>query len=148
MLKRDHILIIDDHVELVDTLKKILDKENYYVESARTAKESLQKLKENFYSLLILDIKLPDRDGIILLESIKDTKPKTRKIIITGYPSIENAQEAINKNVDAYMIKPFSPEKLLEKVIAMEPDPRWVPEAKRDKEDAKRLLLEVQEELE
>ena len=61
----------------------------------------------------MIDVKLPDMEGIKLLKRIKDTVPKMRKIIITGYPSIQNAIEAVNQGADAYIVKPFDMDKVL-----------------------------------
>jgi DNA-binding NtrC family response regulator len=63
--------------------------------------------------LALIDVKLPDMEGIKLLKRIKDTVPKMRKIIITGYPSIQNAIEAVNQGADAYIVKPFDMDKVL-----------------------------------
>ncbi len=64
--------------------------------------------------MIIVDVKLSDMDGVKLIGFIEDTKPVIRKLIITGYPSIETAQEAIRYGVHEYIVKPFSPEQLLE----------------------------------
>ena len=61
----------------------------------------------------MIDIRLPDMEGIELLTRMKDTTPKMRKIIITGYPSIQNAIEAVNRGADAYLVKPFDMDKVL-----------------------------------
>jgi len=65
---------------------------------------------------LLVDLRLPDMDGIELLTAMRDTTPKIVKIIITGYPSLENAIEAVNRGADGYMVKPYSMEKLLDTV--------------------------------
>jgi DNA-binding NtrC family response regulator len=72
-------------------------------------------LKSNagFYNLALIDVRLLDMDGTELLTRIKDTVPRMRKIIITGYPSVRNAIEAVNKNADAYLLKPFDMGKVL-----------------------------------
>jgi len=61
----------------------------------------------------LIDIRLPDMEGIELLTKMKDATPKMRKIIITGYPTLQNAVEAVNRGADAYIIKPFDMEKVL-----------------------------------
>jgi DNA-binding NtrC family response regulator len=110
----DLVLIIEDDDKLRDTLEIFLKGKGYKVDSAQTGVEGLRKLKEDFYSLILLDVKLPDMDGVKLLELIEDTKPVIRKIIITGYPSIETAQEAVRHGAHEYILKPFPPEQLLE----------------------------------
>lgn len=114
MPPKDRILIIQDDDELKESLKKFLKGKGFKVDSVRTGVEALKKLKKEFYSLIIVDVKLSDMDGIKLIGFIEDTKPVIRKLIITGYPSIETAQEAIRYGVHEYIVKPFSPEQLLE----------------------------------
>jgi len=64
------------------------------------------------YNAALIDIRLPDMEGTELLTRMKDTVPKVRKIIITGYPSMKNAIEAVNRKADAYVLKPVDVEKL------------------------------------
>ena len=62
---------------------------------------------------MLVDRKLPDIDGVQLIQQIKDTDPKMRKVIFTGFPSINNAQQAKDYEVDAYLTKPIDPEDIL-----------------------------------
>jgi DNA-binding response OmpR family regulator len=68
------------------------------------------------YNLALVDLRLPDMDGIELLTSMREAVPKTVKIIITGYPSQENAIEAVNRGADGYIVKPYTMEDLLRKI--------------------------------
>lgn len=110
---RPSILIVEDDVNICETLKTILQQKGYSVDTAKNGREAIQKSKAKFFNLALLDIKLPDVEGTKLLTKIHDTLPKMVKIIITGYPSLENAVEALNLGADAYIIKPVNPEKLL-----------------------------------
>jgi DNA-binding NtrC family response regulator len=107
------ILIVEDDANIRGTLSTILTQEGYRVDTAETGKEAIQKSKTTFYNLALLDIKLPDMEGTKLLTTIHITLPKMIKIMITGYPSLENAVEALNLGADAYIIKPAKPEELL-----------------------------------
>jgi two-component system NtrC family response regulator len=107
------ILIVDDDENIREVLVAILEDEGYIVEEAGTAKSAIEKTKKNFYNLALIDVRLPDMEGIELLTKIKDTVPKMRKIIITGYPTLQNAIEAVNRRADAYIMKPFDMEKVL-----------------------------------
>ena len=78
-----------------------------------TGRRPIQKANEKFYNIALIDIRLPDISGVELLAKIKETKPKMRKIIITGYPTLQNAVETLNKGADAYIIKPLDIEKTL-----------------------------------
>ena len=92
---------------------KILQSEGYSVDTAETGREAIEKSEAQFYNLVLLDIKLPDMEGTKLLTAINETLPKMIKIMLTGYPALENAVEALNQGADAYIIKPVKPEKLL-----------------------------------
>jgi len=94
-------------------MKTILEDEGYIVDLAATGSEAIQKTKKSAYNVALLDIRLPDMEGIELLKLIKDTVPRTRKIMLTGYPSMQNAIAALNKNADAYLIKPIDIENFL-----------------------------------
>jgi len=80
---------------------------------ADCACKAVEMTKKNVYNLALIDIRLPDMEGIELLTKMKPTIPKTRKIIITGYPTLQNAIEAVNNGADAYIMKPFDMEKVL-----------------------------------
>ncbi len=97
-------------------MKAILEDEGYLVDLACTGKEAIQKTEEKTYNVALLDIRLPDMEGVELLKLMKDTVPRTRKIMVTGYPSMQNAIGALNKNADAYLVKPVEIEKLLNTV--------------------------------
>jgi two-component system, NtrC family, nitrogen regulation response regulator NtrX len=111
--KQARILIVDDDESIRTTLKAILEDEGYFVNTAASGKEAIQKTQETAYNLTLLDIRLPDIEGVELLKLLKENIPRTRKIMLTGYPSIQNAVAAVNKNADAYLIKPVDIEKLL-----------------------------------
>jgi DNA-binding NtrC family response regulator len=113
MGKRARILVIDDNEGIRKVLKTILEDEGYSVDTAAHGKEAIRKSYGKFYNLALIDIKLPDMEGTKLLKRIKDTVPKMRKIILTGYPSIKNAIEAVNQGADAYIVKPFDMDKVL-----------------------------------
>jgi len=107
------ILIVDDDENIRKVLTTILEEEGYIIESVDTGKKAIERTKRKAYNLALIDIRLPDIEGIELLTKMKDTTPKMRKIIITGYPTIQNAIEAVNRGADAYIVKPFDMEKAL-----------------------------------
>ena len=110
------ILIIDDDENIRKVLTAILEEEGYIVDSVGTAKKAIAETERQFYNLALIDIRLPDREGVELLTRMKDTSPRMRKIIITGYPTLANAVRAVNKGADAYIIKPFDMEKVLKTI--------------------------------
>ena len=110
------ILIVDDDESIREVLTSILTDEGYIVEAVDTGEKAIKATHEKFYNLALIDIRLPDMEGTKLLTRLKDTVPQMRKIIITGYPTLQNAIEAVNKGADAYIIKPIDMEETL-KVI-------------------------------
>jgi len=107
------ILIVEDDASIRETLSIILQQKGYTTDTAKNGKEAIQKSKAKFFNIALLDIKLPDMEGTKLLTTMHENTPKMVKIMITGYPSLENAVEALNQGADAYIIKPVKPEKLL-----------------------------------
>ncbi len=106
MVKK-RVLIVDDDEVVRNNFKAILELEGYIADTAVTGKEALDKSNASFYNLALIDIRLPDMEGTQLLTAIRDTDPKMVKIIVTGYPSQDNAIEAVNKGADGYVIKPI-----------------------------------------
>jgi len=110
------IIIIDDDKSIRQVLKTILEEEGYAVDTADTGKEAVLKTNEKVYNLALIDMRLPDIEGIDLILKIKDTTPRMRKIIVTGYPTIQNAMEAVDKQADAFILKPFDVERVLQTI--------------------------------
>jgi DNA-binding NtrC family response regulator len=107
------ILVIDDDQSIREPLAAILRDKGYSVDLAENGYEAIQKSETVNYNLAFIDIRLPDMEGITLLSKLKDGVPKTRKIIVTGFPSMDNAIKALNKKADAYIIKPVDIDQLL-----------------------------------
>ncbi|HSQ48389.1 MAG TPA: response regulator [Candidatus Deferrimicrobiaceae bacterium] len=113
MDKHARILIVDDDETIRTTMKAILEDEGYVVDLASTGEEAIQLTMKTTYNIALLDIRLPDMEGVELLKLMRDSVPRTRKIMVTGYPSMQNAIAALNRNADAYLLKPLDNEKLL-----------------------------------
>lgn len=116
MTSNARILLIDDDELILNSLALCLELEGYEVDKAENGKEAITKSHSNFYNLAIVDWRLPDIEGTKLLGQLKETTPKMAKIMLTGYPSLNNAVEAINNNADAFFLKPVNFEALLEKI--------------------------------
>ena len=110
---KPRILIVEDDKNIRKTMKNILQQSGYQTDTAKTGQEAEQKAKAKIYNLALLDIKLPDMEGTQLLAKLHENTPKMVKIMVTGYPSLENAMEALNQGADAYVTKPVKPAKLL-----------------------------------
>ena len=110
----DKILIVDDDDSLRESMVSILESEGYILDVAKSGQEAETKIKNNVYNLVLLDIRLPDINGIELLAKINNYSPKVKKIMLTGFPDTNSAIKSVNEKADAYLVKPFDPEKLLE----------------------------------
>jgi two-component system response regulator PilR (NtrC family) len=110
----DKILVVDDDNELRESIVQILENEGYVLDVAKNGYEAEMKFRNNFYNLALIDLRLPDITGIDLLSKINMYTPKTKKIILTGFPDAETAIKSVNEKADAYLVKPFNPKKLLE----------------------------------
>lgn len=112
-MKKKSILVVEDDKAILKGLKEILQSGDYSVDTAETGQQALQKSQTKFFNLALLDIKLPDIEGTELLKTMHKNHPEMMKIMLTGYPSLENAVIALNHGADVYIIKPVKPEKLL-----------------------------------
>lgn len=110
------ILIIDDDENIRETLSLALENEGFTVDTVNDGQEAISKSFENFYNLAIIDWRLPDIDGTRLLSELKQTTPRMRKIMLTGFPSMDNAIDAVNNYADAFLVKPVKFEELLTKI--------------------------------
>ncbi len=110
------ILVVDDDVSIRKSHEAVLKDNGYLVDVAENGKEAIAKSEAGLYNVALVDLRLPDMDGIELLRAMRETVPKMVKIIITGYPSLENAIEAVNRGADGYMVKPYVMEDLLRKI--------------------------------
>jgi two-component system response regulator PilR (NtrC family) len=101
------ILVVDDDEGIRSFLAEFLEKSGYHVVCKANGLEGLQAYKENQFDAVISDLKMSPMDGLELLKAIKAVDPKAVFIIITGYPSIETAMDAIKKGANDYINKPF-----------------------------------------
>jgi DNA-binding NtrC family response regulator len=113
MSESARILVVDDEESIRRTVSMTLKHAGYSVDMAENGKQAIEKSEVNFYNLALIDIRLPDMEGSELLTALKETTPKMIKIILTGYPALQNAVRAINKGVDGYLIKPVKTDELL-----------------------------------
>jgi len=107
------ILIVDDDQNILEVISTGLEDAGYQVDAARNASEAVVKSESNNFNLALVDIRLPDMEGTKLLTKMKETRPEMITIILTGYPSLQNAIEAVNNGADAYLLKPVRMKDLL-----------------------------------
>lgn len=110
------ILVVDDDAGVRQILASLLEQADYRAEVAQTAKEAIEKCQTKSFDVALIDIKLPDMEGTKLLGMLNKFNPAMVKIMITGYPSLENAVQSLNLGADGYVMKPFESEGLLKQI--------------------------------
>jgi two-component system, NtrC family, response regulator PilR len=107
------VLIIDDERPVLMTLEALLKRHGYQVATASTASQGLRLIKSKPPTLVLLDLQLPDADGLETLDQIKTEVPQTQVIILTAHDSLHNAIESIKRGAYHFISKPYAPEELL-----------------------------------
>lgn len=110
------ILMVDDDEHICRVMSLILEGEGFEVETAYTGEEAIKKSKKKVYDAAILDIRLPDIVGTTLLKAMRETSPKMVKIMLTGYPNLQNAVDSLNFGADAYLMKPPNPDDVINSI--------------------------------
>src|ERR1700676_2733374 len=115
-MSKGSILVVDDESEIRESLELLLASEGYGVSSDGTGASGLAKLEEHPYDLLLLDVSLPDRNGLDLLREIRRRDPQLSVVLITAYGSIDMARAAFKSGAMDYITKPWSNDELLAQV--------------------------------
>ena len=106
------ILIVDDEVDVRETVKMILDYEGYATVHAGDGAQALSLLAQHELDAVLLDIKMPGRDGMEILEEMRRSRPDLPVIMISGHGTISTAVEATKKGAFDFIAKPFKPKDL------------------------------------
>jgi two-component system nitrogen regulation response regulator NtrX len=109
----EHILVIDDEKSIRNTLKEILEYEKYKVDLAEHGAEGLEKFRKGSYDIVLCDIKMPEMDGLEVLEKISEDQGDSQVIMISGHGNIDNAVEAIKRGAYDFIEKPLDLNRLL-----------------------------------
>ncbi|MFO7749494.1 MAG: response regulator [Desulfobacteraceae bacterium] len=112
MANETKVLVIDDELDICKNVEKILKKNNYSVTHSQSAREALEMMRQDSFSLLISDIKMPEMNGLQLLKNVTKDFPLTKTIMMTGYASTDTAMKAIRLGALDYIPKPFTPNEL------------------------------------
>jgi DNA-binding NtrC family response regulator len=113
MTEARRILIIDDERPILLTLEALLGRRGYETETAATAAAGVRALKNKPPALVLLDLQLPDAEGLQMLDEIKRASPETPVIILTAHDSLNNAIESIKRGAYHFISKPYAPEELI-----------------------------------
>ncbi|QIE59280.1 sigma-54-dependent Fis family transcriptional regulator [Rasiella rasia] len=110
--RKENILIVDDDIHILELLQRHLQSWSYHSYKAVSVKEAVQILRDTNIDLLITDLKMPEIDGTELIKFVSEHYPTLPKLIITGYPSVQDSLAAIKSGVVDYLTKPFTKEEL------------------------------------
>ncbi len=108
------IVIVDDEEVVIKSCERILRPKGYEVQGFTSAEQALKALQDNNYDVMITDLKMPGIDGLELIKRARTNNPSLAIVVITGYPSQESLQEALQYGIVDYLPKPFSPQLLLD----------------------------------
>ena len=111
-MEKYRILVVDDEEIIRQLLVRAFGENSYHVEAVEDAEVALKRIKEDSFNLLITDLKMPKVGGIDVLKEIKRINPYIEVIIITGYPTIELAVEAVKIGAFDFICKPFDLEQM------------------------------------
>ncbi len=138
MDEKETILIVDDDESTSRTLSLVFGRKGYDTETATTGQEAIEKAQERFFNLALLDIKLPDMEGVELLGPLKEMHPDMVMIMATAYASLETAVWALNEGASGYITKPLNMDEVLAVVREALEKQRLI-EDKRQAEEALRV---------
>ncbi len=123
MADQRKLLVVDDEEVVCQACRRIFSRQGFEVDTNTDARQGLVKATENDYAIILLDIKMPNMDGIQFLERLRQKKPDVPVLIITGYPSIPNAAAAMRLGACDYVTKPFTSEEVtwaMQRVLNMQ----------------------------
>src|SRR5512141_151685 len=110
---KGRVLVIDDEIDICEGLQLLLVSEGYSVEIAQNATEGLHKMESKAYDLVLLDLMMPDRSGMEVLQEVRQRDRETPIFMITAYGSVEAAVHALKLGANDYFSKPWDNEKLI-----------------------------------
>jgi DNA-binding NtrC family response regulator len=108
-----YVLVVDDEEVVRRSLLRSLEGARCDVEAVADGAEALRAMERNAFDLVMLDLRMPGMDGMTVLRTIKEKWPESEVVVITGYPSVESAKEAIRLGASDYLAKPVGPEEII-----------------------------------
>lgn len=116
MIQTKKVLVVDDEKLVCQSCLSILSEEGYQVDTCLSARDSLRRLDGERFDMLVADLRMPDIDGIDLIERAKKKRPDLAVVVITGYPSVDTAVATLKLGATEYVPKPFTPDELADRV--------------------------------
>jgi two-component system, OmpR family, response regulator len=149
MDEQTNILVVDDEEIVRRAHQRTLTGAHCNVKLVLNGEEALREMEQHSFDVVLLDLRMPGMDGMSVLKAIKDRWPESEVIIITGYPSVETAKEAIRIGAYDYLAKPVGPDDVISATSAAMTQKKWTLRKERaahkghvDDESPHRLLSE------
>jgi DNA-binding NtrC family response regulator len=135
----DKVLLVDDEEDFLEVMAERMRARGFDVTTSSTASEALEMIEKVSYDAVILDFMMPGMDGFQTLEEIKERRPESQIILLTGYATLEKGVEAMKLGATDFIEKPADLEKLTEKIKAAKTKKMLIVE-KQTEQNIKKLL--------
>lgn len=119
------VLVVDDEEVVRRSYQRVLASEHCHVQAVGDGDEALKAMEARPYDIVLLDLRMPGMDGMVVLETIKRRWPEGEVIVITGYPSVDTAKEAIRLGAFDYLAKPLAPGEVIEAANSAMEQKHW-----------------------
>ena len=119
------ILVVDDDEVVRRSYQRSLQNARCEVESVANGADALQAVQQKTFDVLLLDLRMPGMDGIEVLKAVRQTSPESEVIVITGYPTIETAKQAVQLGACDYLAKPVGPAEVINATAAALAQKHW-----------------------
>lgn len=116
MSAKPRILIVDDEERFRNTMCKLLTVEGFEASTAGSGLLALDELRQRPYDVVVLDVRMPEMNGVLVLAEIRKIDPEIEVIIMTGYASVDTAKEIMKIGAYDYLLKPYAINELIEKI--------------------------------
>ncbi len=140
----ESLFVVDDDPFMVELLSESLAEAGYAVTTAQTGEEAIRLLSKHEFQVAIVDMSLPDADGMDLIRQILDTAPEAQILIMTGFPSVDTAIEGLQQGAQNYIVKPFKVPEMLAAVDRALKDQKLQEEVRQLRHRVRDLEQEVQ----
>ena len=119
------VLVVDDEEVVRLGYRRVLSGDGFCVMSAGGGTEALELMADKRFDVVLLDLRMPGMDGLAVLRAIKDRWPESEVVVVTGYPSLETAKEAVKLGAYDYLAKPVVPETVIRATTGAWMQKRW-----------------------
>jgi DNA-binding NtrC family response regulator len=125
MSKSNKVLVVDDDEVVRLSYQRSLQAANCNVESVLNGEDALQALERQSFDVVLLDLRMPGMDGMSVLKAIKQAWPESEVLVITGYPTVESAKEAVRLGAYDYLAKPVGPAEVINATSGAITQKKW-----------------------